>query len=83
MYIHTYIYSDRENQTVLVSPSEGLWEVGERKNMLENEKYWNTSSIHEYNIMHCAVSCWMLGEHGEREWESDGGEGLLWSKHDI
>jgi hypothetical protein len=21
----------------------------------------------EYNIMHCTVSCWILGEHGDRE----------------
>jgi hypothetical protein len=34
----THIYGKRENKIVLVSPSEGLWEVGERKKMLENEK---------------------------------------------
>jgi hypothetical protein len=45
---------------------------GERdKEMLENEKYWNNPSAYEYNIMHCTVSCWILGEHGGREWVSN------------
>jgi hypothetical protein len=28
--------------------------------------------------MHYAVSCWILGKHGEREWVSNRGEGLIW-----
>jgi hypothetical protein len=55
--------------------------MGEVKKMLENEKYWNNPSICEYNIMHCTVSCWILEEHGDREWVSNGG--LIWLKHDI
>jgi hypothetical protein len=39
--------------------------------MLENEKYWNSPSLYDYNIMHCTVSCWMLGEHGDGEWGSN------------
>jgi hypothetical protein len=43
----------------------------------------NIKTIHyEYNIMYCAVSCWILGEHGDREWVSKGG-GAIWLKHDI
>jgi hypothetical protein len=33
-----HIYSERENKIVLVSLRE-VWEVGELKKMLENEKY--------------------------------------------
>jgi hypothetical protein len=29
------------------------------------------------------VSCWILGEHGDREWVSNGRRGLIWLKHDI
>jgi hypothetical protein len=32
--------------------------------------------------MHYTVSCWILGEHGDRERESNG-ECLIWLKHDI
>jgi hypothetical protein len=39
-------------------------------------------SVYEYNIMQCTVSCWTLGEHGDREWVSNGGE-LIWLKHNI
>jgi hypothetical protein len=67
-----------ENKIVLVSPNEGLSEVGERKKMLENEKYGNNPFMYEYNVIHCSVSCWILVEHGDREWVSNGGEGLIW-----
>jgi hypothetical protein len=43
--------------------------------MLENEKYWKILFIYEYNIMHCTVSCQILGEHGDGEWVSNGGGG--------
>jgi hypothetical protein len=33
--------------------------------------------------MHCTVSCWILVEPGDREWVSNGGEGLIWEKHDV
>jgi hypothetical protein len=33
--------------------------------------------------MHCAVSCWILVEHGNREWASDRKERVIWLKHDI
>jgi hypothetical protein len=52
--------------TKLFGESEGLWEVGEIKKMLENEKYWKNSAICEYTIMHWTVSCWVFGEHGGR-----------------
>jgi hypothetical protein len=35
--------------------------------MLENEKYWNNPATCEYNIMHCIVSSWILGEHDDTE----------------
>jgi hypothetical protein len=41
----------------IVSPSEGATGGGREKKMLENEKYWDNSSIYEYNIMPCTVSC--------------------------
>jgi hypothetical protein len=47
------------------------------KRILENEKYWNLASVYEGNIMQCTVSCWMLGEHGERERVSNGGWVLI------
>jgi hypothetical protein len=47
---------------------------GGRKKMLENEKYWNNPYVYKYNIMHHTVSCWILGEHGDREWVSNTGE---------
>jgi hypothetical protein len=50
--------------------------------MLENENYWKSPSIYEYNTMYSTVSCWILGEHGNREWVSNGGEGIQ-LKHDI
>jgi hypothetical protein len=25
-------------------------------------------SLYESNIIHCTVSYWILGEHGDREW---------------
>jgi hypothetical protein len=40
----------------------GGWEK-----MLENKKYWNNSSIYEYNIIHYIANCWILREHGDRE----------------
>jgi hypothetical protein len=59
--------------------SESVWRVygGGREKMLEDLKYWNNPSIYEYNIMHRTVSCWILMMHGEREWVSNGGEGLI------
>jgi hypothetical protein len=29
--------------------------------------------IYEYNIIYCTVSCWILGENGDRESVSNGG----------
>jgi hypothetical protein len=34
----------------------------------------NIESMYEYNIIHCTVSYWILGEHGDREWVSNGEE---------
>jgi hypothetical protein len=51
--------------------------------MLKNEKYWNNPSIYEHNIMHCTVICWLLGDHGDRQWESNEGEIVNLIKHDI
>jgi hypothetical protein len=31
--------------------------------------------------MHCTVSCWILGEYGDREWVSNGE--LIWLKHEV
>jgi hypothetical protein len=51
--------------------------------MLENKKYWNNPSIYEYNIMHYTVFCWLLGEHGDRECVSNGGERVDLIKTDL
>jgi hypothetical protein len=79
-YIYIYIYSERENKIVLVSLSDGTTGDGRGKKMLENEKYWDNPSICEYNMTYCAISCQILGEHGDRESVSDGG--LIWLEHD-
>jgi hypothetical protein len=47
---------------------------GGRKKMLQNEKYWNNPSI--YDIMHCTVSCWTLGEYCDREYVINRGKGI-------
>jgi hypothetical protein len=54
-----------------VSLSEGTMGGGRGK-----EKYWKQPSIYEYNIMHYTVICWLLGEHGDRRWVSNGGKGV-------
>jgi hypothetical protein len=50
MHIHTYTYINvvRENETVLVSLSEGITGGRRGKKMLENEKYRNNPSIYLY-----------------------------------
>jgi hypothetical protein len=68
MYIYVYIV--KESKIVLV---RGLQEMQEGKKMLENEKYWNNRSIYEYNIKYYTVSSSVLGEHDDRDWESNGG----------
>jgi hypothetical protein len=64
-----------------MSLSEGaVWEVEERKKMLENEKYWNNPSMDEYNTMYSKISYWILGDPGDREWVSNGREGVNFIK---
>jgi hypothetical protein len=48
----------------------GQWELGNGMKMLENEKYWNNPCAYEYIIL--IVSCWILGEDGDRERGSKG-----------
>jgi hypothetical protein len=49
--------------------NESVWEDYEKiKKMVENEKYWNSPSIYEYNIINCTPHHWLLGENGDREW---------------
>jgi hypothetical protein len=74
VYMCVYVYSVTEQNCI--SPSGEIWEVGERKKILDNEKYWKNPSIYEYNIMQCTVSCWILGELCYREWVSNGGNGV-------
>jgi hypothetical protein len=78
IYTHTYIYIHthvvRDNKIVLVSLSEGTFGGGRSKEHVREWKYWNHPCIYEYNTMHCTVGYWILGEHGDREWVSDGGE---------
>jgi hypothetical protein len=63
-YIYIHIYIDRENKNVLLSLSEGLWEVGNRKCY----RMKNIQTIHLYmNIMCYTVNYWILGQHGDRE----------------
>jgi hypothetical protein len=45
--------------------------------MLEKQKYWNNLSKYEYNIAERTVSCWILGEHGNRERVSNGEANLI------
>jgi hypothetical protein len=49
--------------------SESIWGAmgGRRKKMLANEKYSNSPTISEYNIICCTVSCQLFREHGGRE----------------
>jgi hypothetical protein len=72
-HIHTYIVERRQNCHL----SGRTTEDGRGKKMLENEIYWNSWSIYEYNTMYCTASCWMLGEHDDREWVSNGGINLI------
>jgi hypothetical protein len=53
-----------------VSLSEGAMGGGRDEENVREWKYWNNSSIYEYNIMHYTVSCWILVEHGDRRWVS-------------
>jgi hypothetical protein len=62
MYINIHIYSETEQNCL--SESEGLHEAEEVKKMLENEIYWNSPSIHEYDTTYYRVRWWILGEHG-------------------
>jgi hypothetical protein len=50
--------------------------VGKRKKILENENYWNKTSIYEYNTILCTVSYWILREHCDREWVNNRGVGV-------
>jgi hypothetical protein len=54
--VWSYI-SEREQDCV---SGWGLQEVGEEKKMLENEKYWNITSICEYNV----ICCELLNDRG-------------------
>jgi hypothetical protein len=72
-----YICNDRTKLYYWVC-LKGLQEVGEGNKMLENEKHWNNTCIYEYNIMPSTVSCWILGELGDRESVRMEGRGLIW-----
>jgi hypothetical protein len=61
-----------------VSLSEGAMGGGRDEENVREWKYWNNSSIYEYNIMHYTVSCWILVEHGDRRWVSKEEERLMW-----
>jgi hypothetical protein len=65
-----------------VSLSERTTGGGRSENVRE-WKYWHDPSIHEYNIMYCTINCWLLGEHGDRGWVSNGGRELIWWKHGM
>jgi hypothetical protein len=57
--------------------SESIWGAMGDEIEKENVREWKIlkqHSIHEYNIVHCTVSYWTLGEYGDREWVSNGGE---------
>jgi hypothetical protein len=66
-----YTFVLREKKIRLMSSS-----MGERKKMLENKNHWNNSSLFKCNIMHCTVNCWLQGEHGDKEWINNRGEGV-------
>jgi hypothetical protein len=75
IYVYIYIYSDREQNCI--SEYEGPTGGRRGKENVTELKYWNNPSIYEYNIMYCTVSCWTLGEHGDRERVSNGGANLI------
>jgi hypothetical protein len=42
------------------------------------------TTYHEHNIMHCTLSSWLSGEHGDGNEEVTGrGKELIWLKQDI
>jgi hypothetical protein len=66
MYTNMNIYCDRENKTVLVSLSDGTIRDEREKENVREWKILKQSSIYEYNIIHCTVSCWILKKHSYR-----------------
>jgi hypothetical protein len=69
IYTYIHIYNERKNKIVLISLSEGTTGDGRSK---ENFREWKILKQHiyiwlEYNVMHCTISCWILGEHGGRK----------------
>jgi hypothetical protein len=42
----------------------------------------SVSSPH-WCFIHLNITYFILGEHGDREWVSNGGKELIWLKHDI
>jgi hypothetical protein len=67
----------------MVSLSEGARAVGQRKKMLGNEKLLKQPIYMWIHIVHYTVNCWLSGDHSDREWVSNRGEGLIWWKHDT
>jgi hypothetical protein len=72
-HTQTHTYIEWENKIVLMCLFEGTTEGGRGKENVREWKFWNKPFIYEYNIMHCNVSCWILGKHGDREQVSNGG----------
>jgi hypothetical protein len=75
--MYTCVYSERENEIVLVSPSEGA--TGGEKDK-ENVRNWKNSFKYKYNLMYCTVSCRILGKHDDTQWESNGRKGVNLTK---
>jgi hypothetical protein len=49
--------------------------------MLESKKYWNIESVHKDNITQCTVSCWIIGEQGNKVRVVMGG--VIWLKQGM
>jgi hypothetical protein len=76
-----YIYIQWEREQNCISESEGATGGGRGKQNVREWKILKQSIYICTNIMYCTVSCWVLGEHGDREWISNRGCVLIWLKH--
>jgi hypothetical protein len=43
------------------------------KEKVREWKILKQSSTCEHNTMYCTINYWILGDHGDREWVSNGG----------
>jgi hypothetical protein len=56
-----------------VGLSEGTMRGRREKEKVREWKILKQSSTCEHNTMYCTINYWILGDHGDREWVSNGG----------